>query len=471
METDKLFDHFGHSGYGRLTGSLFFGTVVAVISSFLYGYNIGCLNNIISGDNATLVLEYSELSSDFNNSLCAALFCIGGLVGALAGNYPTEKWGRKKTLMANNIFFFIGAALQAFSNSWGMVATGRVIVGIGSGCATLVVPMYISETSPVRLSGALGTLNQLSITIGILVSEILGMGTILGNSSGWRWLLGFQVFPAGLQILLFFFFNETPAFLVKKGKINEAEAALQKIRGERANVQDELAHLEEKDLEAKNTSNPSFLSLFTTSALRAPLIVGVGAQLAQQLTGINAVFNYSSGIFLSAGIDNSDVVTAIMGTINVAMTVIAVKLMDKSGRRTLLATGLAGMCLMYLLLSIAQIYSDVGGMSYLSAVSTVMVVVSFAIGVGAIPWVLISEIFPIQYKGNAMTFAVMINWLANFTVVLSFPPMKTALDSYVFLPYMGLAALFFAFTYFLVPETKGKSIEEVTSDFMNGRIR
>jgi len=323
----------------------------------------------------------------------------------------------------------------------------------------VIVPMFLGEISPARLRGAIGTLNQLMITVGILVAQLMGIG--LSSCPNWRYLLGVvQALIAILQLVLLLISPRSPSWLISKAKKQEAQIALERLRGT-SEVHTELRNL--SDAAQDQASSGKFTDLFAKHLIK-PLIIGIGLQLAQQLSGINAVFYYSTSIFQKAGVSNSSVATAIIGTINVVATIITTFLMDKAGRRSHVLFSQIGQVLFLLLLALSMIFSDKMGTagSYILVGSVLMFVCSFAVGMGPVPWIIISEIFPSGIRGYAISLAVGVNWIANFAVALTFPTIESAMGSYTFLLFAAIVFVFLVFSFFLVPETKGKSIEEIT---------
>jgi len=460
----------------RVTPVLVLLVLAIVLSAFNFGYNIGVINspkgaitcaNSASGSDTCLstLNSWSSLvpscipMSESEWSYVVSAWTIGGLIGGLTGGRLADQFGRRNSLIINTSFFLVGAMLMFFSINFAMLLIGRIVSGYASGVSTVVVPMFLGEVSPSRLRGAIGTLNQLMITIGILVAQLMAIG--LSSCPGWRYLLGgVQAAVAILQAVLLILSPRSPSWLISKGKKVDATDALEKIRGT-ANVHYELKTLSEA-AQASNSSG-KFTDLFASHLIK-PLIIGVGLQMAQQLSGINAVFYYSTSIFQKAGVSNSSVATAIIGIINVVATIVTTFLMDKAGRRSLVLISQVGQVIFLILLALSMIFSDHMGTagSYILVGSVLLFVCSFAIGMGPVPWIIISEIFPSSIRGYAMSIAVGVNWISNFIVALTFPAIEGALGSYTFLLFGAVVFAFTIFTFFLVPETKGKSIEEIT---------
>jgi len=401
-------------------------------------------------------------------SLAVAAFPVGGMVGGATAGYFANKFGRKNSLLANNVVAIICAALQGFSktgSSYEMLIVGRVVAGWMCGLISAVAPLYLAEISPLSLTGFCGTCNQLLITLGVLISEILGLSKILGTEGDWPYLVALPAVPAVISFMTLTFCPETPKYLlVFKGDDSAAEKALVWLRGT-PDVEEEVEEMRKERIELRNSPKFSIGDLFKTSELRKPLIICAVLQMSQQLSGINAVIYYSTSIFESAGLSeySSQIATIGVGVVNVSMTFVSALIMDRAGRRTLHMTGLGGMCIFSLMLVICLKLQDTASwLSYLSIVSVVLYIVFFATGPGAIPWFMVAELFSQGPRSAAVSVSVLVNWFCNFLVGITYPLLENAINSYSFLPFVVMLALFFIFTYFYVPETKGKSITEIT---------
>jgi len=440
-----------------------------VLSPFNFGYNTGVIN---SPKNAITCMEdMCGISrnngmfpscipmNDLQWSSIVSVFTIGGLIGGLIAGKLADHFGRRFILSLNNCIFLLGSILLSFAVNFEMLIIGRTVVGLACGISSVVVPIYLSEISPSRLRGTIGTLNQLLLTIGILVSELLGI--IWSSCPSWRYLLGIPVAVVSiLQLVILPFCPNSPTWLLSKGKNDEAKAALSLLRGKEVDVTSELASLKARIQD--NAVEGKFSDLYTRY-LRT-LIICIGLQCAQQLSGINVVFFYSTDIFNKAGISNSAVATAIIGTINVLITVIAAFLMDRVGRRPILLFSECFMLVFLLMLALSMIFSAHIGQSagYILVASVILFVIGFAVGLGPIPWLIVSELFPTSVRGYAVSISVGVNWTSNFIVALSFPLIQNALGSYTFILFAVIVFFFTIFTWILLPETKGKSIEQLS---------
>ncbi|XP_012944940.2 solute carrier family 2, facilitated glucose transporter member 1 [Aplysia californica] len=400
-----------------------------------------------------------------------AIFCVGGMVGGVSAAFFANKYGRKNTLLANNLVAFACAALQGCSKTaktFEMLMAGRIVAGFNCGLNSAVAPLYLAEISPVKLRGFCGTCNQLSITTGVLLGEVLGLTTILGTENLWPFLVAFPAVPAVYSLLTLTWCPETPRYLlVNKGDDVAAEKALVWLRGTR-NVAEEVEAMRRERVELRNSPKFNVSDLFKSPDLRRPLIICMVLQMSQQFSGINAVIYYSTSIFGSAGLSKatSQLATVGTGAVNVSMTFISALIMDRVGRRTLHMIGLAGMCIFSVVLVVClNLQSSVSWLSYISIVAVIIYIVFFATGPGSIPWFMVAELFAQGPRSAAVSISTLVNWFCNFTVGITYPLLEKAIESYSFLPFSVMLALFFIFTFLFVPETKGKTIAEITMIF------
>ncbi|XP_055940674.1 glucose transporter type 1-like [Argiope bruennichi] len=473
----------GRSKYG-LTCSLVFAIFAAVLGMVQFGYNTAVINApqkviqdfITSVHFARTGNHISDDNRDLIWSIAVSIFAIGGMVGGITGGTIATKFGRKGGLLLNNIMGVAGAALMTFSKACGsyeMLILGRLAIGFNCGLNTALVPMYLSEISPVTLRGGLGTLNQLGVTVGLLLSMVLGIQDILGTEERWPYLFGVAVIPAALQLLLLPLCPESPRFLlITKQQEYSAREALEKLRCT-VQVEDDLEEMRNEERAQEQEPQMTVCQVMRNKSLQLPLLIAIVMQLSQQLTGINAVFYYSTGLFMNAGLSEavSHYATMGVGVIMVVMTLVSIPLMDRAGRRTLHLYGLGGMffCSIFITISLLVrfLYEWV---TYLSVVSTLSFVVFFAIGPGSIPWMITAELFSHGPRPAAMSIAVFVNWSSNFLVGLVFPQMQRVFENYSFLPFTGLLAIFWIFSYRKVPETKNRTFEEIAALFRREEV-
>lgn len=462
-----------------LTCHLVYAIFAAVLGMFQVGYNTGVTNapmtSIENFITETWVHRYEnqilEERKTFIISVIVSIFALGGALGGSIGGFVANRCGRKRGLILINFVGAAGAALMGFSRiaqSVEMLVVGRLVIGFNCGLYTILVPMYISEIAPLNLRGGLGTVNQLALTIGFLLSQILGLEQILGTDRGWPLLLGLTVCPAVLQLVLLPFCPESPRFLlITRQREEESRAALRRLRNS-SNVEDDVEDMRVEERAQQGESQISMWQLITSRSLRLPLIISIVMQLSQQLSGINAVLYYSIRLFVASGLSEETAKFANLGVgaVLVIMTIVSIPLMDKAGRRTLHLYGLGGMFIFSIFITISLLVKVmVQGMTYLSVISMLSFVVFFALGPGSIPWLITAELFSQGPRPAAMSIASFVNWFANFTVGLVFLQMQIALEDYTFLPFTGFLALFWTFTHKKVPETKNKTFDEITALF------
>ncbi|XP_055324204.1 glucose transporter type 1-like isoform X2 [Sitodiplosis mosellana] len=466
-----------------LTFFLTYAIFGAVLGMLQFGYNTGVINS--PGKHIENFMKdvykdrYNEdVSDDFIKhlrSIAVSIFAIGGMLGGFCGGWMSNRFGRKGGLLLNNVLGIAGGFLMGFtkiSRSYEILFLGRFIIGLNCGLNTSLVPMYISEIAPLNLRGGLGTVNQLAATIGLLLSQVLGVEQILGTNDGWPVLLGLAICPAILQLILLPICPESPRYLlITKQWEEEARRALRRLRASNS-VEEDIEEMRAEERAQQSESHISTMELICSPTLRAPLIIAIVMQLSQQLSGINAVFYYSTFLFTSAGLteENAKFATIGIGAIMVVMTLASIPLMDRTGRRTLHLYGLGGMFIFSIFITISFLIKEmIDWMSYLSVISTLAFVVFFAVGPGSIPWLITAELFSQGPRPSAMAIAVLVNWMANFVVGIGFPSLQSALENYTFLPFSVFLAIFWIFTYKKVPETKNKTFEEILAIFRHGR--
>uniref|UniRef100_A0AC35TPW5 MFS domain-containing protein n=1 Tax=Rhabditophanes sp. KR3021 TaxID=114890 RepID=A0AC35TPW5_9BILA len=471
---------------GKLTGALLFAVFASAIGgSFVFGYHIGCINapgDLIQkwiGDNHFQIhssnIQKSEI--DMIWAVTVAIFSIGGMIGGLLSGTVADKMGRKGGLLANNGLIMIAGlfmGLAKHSNFYYMMIMGRLIIGLACGLASGLVPMYLCEIAPPNLRGTLGSVHQLAVTISILFSQILGHPSIFGTEELWQYIFLFTLIPSGIQLALLPFAPESPKWILNvKNSPETAAAALKKLRGT-DDVQDELDQFIVEAEETRNTEKAGLLDMFKGD-LRQPMIIAIMMMLSQQLSGINAAMFYSTSIFMSAKLSAETAVYATigMGLVNVIQTLVSTWLVDhpKFGRKPLHLAGLSGMLITSLGLvaaltmqnsNVTEAIKSIG--SYASIAFVLLFVVSFATGPGSIPWFFVSEIFTSSARGTASSIACMVNWTAAFLVGLLFPTFQRILGQYTFLIFVGFLGFFIFYTYKFVPETKGKSVDQIKKE-------
>ncbi|XP_056131380.1 solute carrier family 2, facilitated glucose transporter member 1-like [Lampris incognitus] len=462
---------------GKVTPQLMLAVGTAVIGSLQFGYNTGVINapqDIIEGFyNETWTSRYSEhipqtlLTALW--SLSVAIFSVGGMMGSFSVSIFVNHFGRRNSMLMANVLAFIAAALMGFSklaSSFEMLIIGRFVVGLYSGLSTGFVPMYVGEISPTTLRGAFGTLHQLGVVLGILMAQIFGIESIMGNASLWPLLLSFTFFPAVLQCVLLPICPESPRYLlINRNEESKACNVLKKLRGT-DDVAEDMQEMKEECQQMMREPKITIPELFRSPQYRQPIFIAIMLQLSQQLSGINAVFYYSTGIFERAGVSQPVYATIGAGVVNTVFTVISLFVVERAGRRSLHLTGLLGMAGSAVLMTIALALLDqLKWMSYVSIGAIFLFVAFFEIGPGPIPWFIVAELFSQGPRPAAIAVAGFCNWSANFVVGMGFQYVEQLCGPYVFIIFTLLLLGFFVFTYFKVPETKGRTFEEISAAF------
>ncbi|XP_071518451.1 solute carrier family 2, facilitated glucose transporter member 1-like isoform X2 [Panulirus ornatus] len=448
-------------------------------SAFQHGYNLGVVNApltlIENWMNATTYdrteMHLTDAGATVLISIMVSIYCIGGMIGGALTGFFADRFGRKGGLLLNNIFAIVAAVLFGFckmASSYEMLIAGRFVIGINNGLNAGLCPMYLSEIAPVNLRGAIGTAYQLVLTISILLSQIMGLESILGTEDLWPILLALTGLPAIFQLIALPVCPESPKYiLINKDEPVAAQRALTWLR-DTTNVQEEMGEMRNEAEASKLVPSVSMREIVTNPTLRIPLVISMMMMMAQQLSGINAVIFFSTKIYESAGLSEEASLNATiaMGTMNVLMTFASLVMVERFGRKTLMLAGLSGMVIDVFLLFICLLLKDtVEWISYLSIFLVIFFVVMFATGPGSIPWFFVTELFAQNARPTASSIAVAINWTAAFFVGLGFLPLQELTGPYVFLIFVGLLICFIVFTWFKVPETKGRSIDEITAIF------
>jgi SP family galactose:H+ symporter-like MFS transporter len=436
---------------------------VAALGGLLFGYDTG----VISG--ALLFIRQVMSLSPTLQGLVVAIALAGAAIGAALAGYISDRAGRRRVILTAGLLFIVGAVISAVAQDVPVLLIGRFLVGLAIGVASMLTPLYLAEISPARVRGAIVSLNQLCITGGILLSYLVGFA-LASSSGGWRWMLALGALPgvvlsAGMLVL-----PESPRWLAGHGRMPDAESVLRQLRGA-GDVSDEL-HTLRTDL-AREGGHLARASELLAPRLRRPLIIGVGLAMFQQITGINTVIYFAPTIFQSAGLSSaatSILATAGVGAVNVIMTIVSIRLIDRLGRRQLLYWSLGGMAVTLFVLCGAFHGGASGQLAWIAVLSVAAYVGFFAIGLGPVFWLLIAEIFPLALRGRAMSLATVANWTFNLIVSATFLNLVGAVGSAgAFLVYGVLSIAALAFVAAMVPETKGRSLEQIEDALDSGR--
>ena len=444
-----------------LKGFVYVAVGVAAIGGLLFGYDTG----VISGAILFIQKQYG-LSSTMEEVVVSSVL-VGAIIGAVIGGALTDKYGRRKMIILAGIIFTISAIGTAFSPSVSWLIAGRVISGIGIGIASFISPMYIGELVPAKVRGSLVAVNMLAITTGIVVAYLVDYA--FSGSKDWRYMFGIAAIPSIGLVIGMWILPDSPRWLVSKSKIKEAKQVLQRVRTG-SDVTLEITDIQ-KSMEKQGKGGVR--GLFQHS-LKMPLIVGLGLAIFQQITGINTVIYYSPTIFKFAGINSvGPAILAGAGLTGLmwCFHVLAIFLIDRIGRRPLLLTGVAGQIIGLAILGAAFQFPQLASFkSYVAITGLSIYVACFAFGLGPIFWLLISEIYPLKVRGAAMSVVTVTNWALNLVVAITFLSLVSFIgQAFTFWLYGLIAIGAWIFFYKLVPETKGKTLEQIEEHWRTGK--
>jgi len=425
---------------------------VAALGGLLFGYD----TSVISG--AMLFLRNDFHLTDVQLEFAVGIALAGALVGAALAGYCADRWGRRITLLGTGLGFALFSALSGLARGLTIFSSARFFVGVCIGVASLVTPLYLAEMSPARIRGALVSLNQLAITIGICVAYFVDYQ--LAASENWRWMFMTAVFPAVILIVGMLFLPESPRWLARVGHRERALAGLRRLgRGDEAEA--ELDDVE-RVLSEERKDAPGGFKVLLQPGFRMAAFVGIGLAVFQQITGINTIIYYSPEILRMSGYPSAKaaiLAAGIIGVVNVLITIVSILLVDRVGRRLLLLLGTAGMTVALALVGWAFHRHSTGTAVFYAVIAYI---VFFGVGLGPVVWLIISEIYPIKSRGKAMSLAILTIWASNWAVAGTFLSVIHGVGPAVtFWIFASLCFLAFVFCLAFVPETKGKSLEDI----------
>ncbi|XP_063410670.1 solute carrier family 2, facilitated glucose transporter member 1-like isoform X2 [Mytilus trossulus] len=525
------------------TFTLLFSVAICVIgNSFLYGYNIGVVNNPagvirvfyvetimirrqllpenwfeikdqylemmenMKMQNLTVISDTSNATAPGNASgfdigktiakikfvseeddkvellwsVTVAIFVLFGMIGAFASGKFADYFGRKKGMIIITVIMFVAAicgGIPIVARSFEVIIVHRALVGLHCGLNVSLASLYLAEISPKKIRGAIGTCHQLFITIGILWSNIMGVSKLAGTHKQWPWVFIFNAFPALICLVAMPFCPESPRYLlINRGDEETARHGLKSLRGY-LDVEDEIDEMKVEARKSQSVKQFSLKELLTSPELRVPIIIACCLQIAQQFSGINAVMSYSSFMYENAGVNLNLIewIVCLTSLINMLTTIPAVPMIEKLGRRMLLLFPMVLMAVSFVILTIfhnLQYDEGLQGSRHIFAIIGIVAmhtyVIGFAVGLGPIPFIVVGEIFRQEPRAAAMSLSLTFNWICNFILMMVFRFMQKAMRGFVYLPFIGVLVLALIFIWFMVPETKNKTFDQIAASIHKG---
>lgn len=438
---------------------IYLATIITAVGGMLFGYDTGIISSAI-----LYLKEQFHMSPILEEAVVSAVL-IGAVLGAAVSGYLADQYGRRRVIIISAIIFILSSIETAFAGSVVQLIIGRIIVGIAIGLASCIAPLYISEISIPKIRGKLVGFNQLAITIGILIAYLVGFGFSyeVGN---WHWMFLTAIIPAALLGVGMFFMPRSPRWLMKQGKPDQAKLVLEKLRPQSV-IQSEIENIQATLCSEENNK----INIFTNPKVKAVLIIGALLSIIQQVTGINVIIYYSATIFKMAHVhsDSHAILSSVyVGIVNVFFTIVSMMLVDHWGRRKLLLTSLYGMIIGLVLMAVFFMLPQLSSaLDILVLVSVLIYIAAFAVGLGPIFWLLTAELFPLEVRGRCMSVVVVLNWLFNLILGLSFLSIVDAISAAgCFWLLAGLSILSVIYVYKRVPETKGKTLEEIQNELI-----
>jgi len=423
---------------------------ISALGGYLFGFDFAVIAAALP-----FLRDIFELSPWWEGFLTGTL-ALGCIAGTLLAGKIADIYGRRPGLLVSAAVFALSSLGMAFSNSLSVFLMMRFFAGIGVGMASILSPLYIAEVSPAHERGRNVAINQLTIVLGILITNLINYKLADQGPDAWRWMFGLGTIPSALFFTGVLWLPESPRFLVKAGMPEKAKSVLSKI-GNPEFVRETFNNIEKSLMGAKTLPLREVFS----KSVRPALIIGIGLAVFQQLCGINVVFNYTSSIFESVGanLDRQLLETVLIGLVNLIFTIIAMWQVDKLGRRPLILFGSICLSVIYIVLAtLLKIKVSPGIIS----IFVLLAIATYAVSLAPVTWILISEIFPNKIRGAASSIAIVSLWVAYFILVFTFPILASKLGTFgPFYMYAGICFLGFLFIIWKVKETKGKTLEEL----------
>jgi sugar porter (SP) family MFS transporter len=426
--------------------------IIAALGGFLFGYDTG----VISG--ALLFVTKDLGASKFDQQAFVGALLIGAVIGAILSGYSADALSRRRTKIIAGCIYVVGALGSAVAQTSTQLIIARLVLGIAVGTASFVAPMYISELAPKKIRGGVTSFNQLMVVSGIMVAYIVNWA-LKDVANNWRWMLGLGALPGLVLAIGMFFQPYSPRWLVENDREDEALEVLKRARDSEDEAKEELGEIKEAAKDERGVRD------IWKPDVRPLVVVGLVLAFAQQLIGVNTVIYYAPTILKFTGLGSGSAITQALsvGITNVIFTIIAVLILDKVGRRPLLTIGTIGCIISLVVLGVFFASSSLQhSASWIALVCLIVYIASFAIGLGPVFWLMISEIFPLSVRSPAMSVSTVGNWTSNFLVSSFFLSLTTAITKQgTFWLYAGFGVLALIFFYARVPETKDRSLEEI----------
>ncbi|MFC7921119.1 sugar porter family MFS transporter [Streptomyces cinereoruber] len=429
------------------------------LGGFLFGFDTG----VVSG--ALLYIKEDFDLNSFEQGSVVSVLLIGAVVGATSAGRLADRLGRRKALRLIGVVFVVGTAIAALANGYLTLMAGRIVLGLSVGAASATVPVYLSEISPTKIRGRLLTMNQLMITIGILVAYLVNLA--FASSEAWRAMFAVGAIPALLMIAAtLWLLPESPQWLIAHGQEDVARRGIADLTDEA--TADELIRrgrqrmAEDREKQRRNeAADGKGTRRLLAPDVRPALIVGLTLAAVQQFAGINTIIYYAPTIIQQTGLDASNAIlySVFIGLINLVMTLVAIRLVDRAGRRPMVLVSLALMTVSIFMLGLAFV---VGMNSELTLVFMVIYIAAFAGGLGPVFWTLIGEIFPPSVRAEGSSLSTAVNWVSNFVVSLAFLPLANLIgQGETFWIFAGICLFAFLFVGRYLPETRGRDPEQI----------
>jgi len=431
-------------------------SMVVALGGFLFGFDTA----VISGAEKS-IQQYWHLSV-FAHGLTISIALIGTVIGSLLGAKPSDRFGRKNTLYFVALAYLLSSVGTAFADNWYIFLSFRLLGGLGVGISSVTAPIYISEVSPADRRGRLVGLFQFNVVLGILISYLSNYLISQGGEASWRWMLGVQAFPSMLFLVLIYFIPESPRWLIlKRGATTKALEILRVINP--LNCEQELVSIQNSDLHNKIAHSDNLFS----GKYKAPVLLAMFFAFFNQVSGINAIIYYAPRIFEMAGLGahSSLLSTVGIGVINFIFTLIGINIIDKVGRRVLMLVGSVGLIASLSMVAFTFYSGNLSGFAV--PVYMMMFIAFFAFSQGAVIWVFISEIFPNQVRAKGQTLGSSTHWVMAALIAFGFPYLAETLGGAVtFFFFATMMVLQFIFVWRFMPETKGRSLEQIETNIV-----